>query len=386
MQYNEKPVETKTCKHCDSEFEITDKYLEFYEKVSPIFPLKETGLFRRPVSNNELIKDLWNWKIKYLIPSPTLCPNCRNQRRLSWRNEWNLYKRKCDKTWKEIISMFPPNNWLVVYDKDIINNDNFDALLFWQELEIEKSFFDQFKSLLQITPLPNLTNTFESENSEYQIYSWKMKNCYMLFACWTCEYSMYSSRQIRTNYVLDCLDWTDLERCYQLINSENCYSCYYLINWNGCKNCYFSYDLENCNDCILCYNLSWKKYCINNKQYSKEEYLRKIGNIKKENISLWWKFIDEMMRKSINKNLMMINCENSIWDNLKNCNNCVNCFHFENAKNCKYIENWWMWCFNSYDWRWIWANLDLWYEILDSWINSTKIWFLISSYGCNNWL
>jgi len=41
MLNNEKIVETKTCKHCISSFEITDKDLEFYDKVSPIFPLSQ---------------------------------------------------------------------------------------------------------------------------------------------------------------------------------------------------------------------------------------------------------------------------------------------------------------------------------------------------------
>jgi hypothetical protein len=30
-------IETKICKHCQTKFDITDKDLEFYEKVSPIF-------------------------------------------------------------------------------------------------------------------------------------------------------------------------------------------------------------------------------------------------------------------------------------------------------------------------------------------------------------
>jgi hypothetical protein len=33
----EKVVETKECKNCSIKFEITDKDLEFYEKVSPVF-------------------------------------------------------------------------------------------------------------------------------------------------------------------------------------------------------------------------------------------------------------------------------------------------------------------------------------------------------------
>ena len=34
---DEKVVKTKICKHCSASFDITDKDLEFYEKVSPSF-------------------------------------------------------------------------------------------------------------------------------------------------------------------------------------------------------------------------------------------------------------------------------------------------------------------------------------------------------------
>jgi hypothetical protein len=33
----EKTIEIKICKYCNSSFEITDKDLEFYDKISPIF-------------------------------------------------------------------------------------------------------------------------------------------------------------------------------------------------------------------------------------------------------------------------------------------------------------------------------------------------------------
>jgi hypothetical protein len=36
MISTEKVVQTKTCKHCHARFEITDKDIEFYEKISPI--------------------------------------------------------------------------------------------------------------------------------------------------------------------------------------------------------------------------------------------------------------------------------------------------------------------------------------------------------------
>jgi hypothetical protein len=44
MFQNEKIVETKICRHCSEKFNITNKDLEFYEKVSPVFPLSQPFL------------------------------------------------------------------------------------------------------------------------------------------------------------------------------------------------------------------------------------------------------------------------------------------------------------------------------------------------------
>jgi len=33
----EKIIQTKSCKKCSTNFEITDKDLEFYNKISPVF-------------------------------------------------------------------------------------------------------------------------------------------------------------------------------------------------------------------------------------------------------------------------------------------------------------------------------------------------------------
>jgi len=53
MSQTEKIVETKTCKHCGASFDITDKDLEFYEKVSPSFPSQE---FCRSELDSESLK------------------------------------------------------------------------------------------------------------------------------------------------------------------------------------------------------------------------------------------------------------------------------------------------------------------------------------------
>ena len=103
----EKIIETKKCRISGHEFAVTDKDLEFYEKVSPVFGGK-----------------------KYAIPSPTLCPDERLRRRMIFRNEITLYKRTCDLTGKSIISLYNPTYTGPVYDVSSWWGDSWNPLDF----------------------------------------------------------------------------------------------------------------------------------------------------------------------------------------------------------------------------------------------------------------
>ncbi len=92
---SEKIIESKQCKNCNLKFNITDIDLEFYNKISP---------------------EIWN--VKFSIPTPTYCPDCRMQRRLSCRNERNLYTRKCDATDATIISIYSPDKEYKIFNQD----------------------------------------------------------------------------------------------------------------------------------------------------------------------------------------------------------------------------------------------------------------------------
>lgn len=43
---------------------------------------------------------------KMEVPPPTFCPQCRYQRRLANRNEWNFYKRDCGLCGKGMVSLY----------------------------------------------------------------------------------------------------------------------------------------------------------------------------------------------------------------------------------------------------------------------------------------
>ncbi len=347
MFNDEKIIETKTCKHCDNKFKITNDYLEFYDKISPIF----------------------NWK-KYSIPSPKLCPDCRLQRRLSFRNERNLYKRKCDKTWNNIVSIYSPDKPYKVYEQNEYWSDNFNPLDYSKKFDFDKSFFTQFEELLNEVPRPNLYNT-NSQNCYFCNYVDKSKNCYMSFFIYEGNENLLYSYWWRLNK--DCIDISisnKMELSYNTLFCTACYKCMYLKDCYDCKECLFSNKLTSCSNCILCTNLVNKSYCINNKQYEKSEYLEIIKKLDlwshkviKQNLDL----LKEIQSNSICKNLNINLSENCLWDNLTYCKNVKMTFKWHNLENVAFCNACWdstniydiysaWYVKNSYYWNAIWNS------------------------------
>jgi hypothetical protein len=88
------------------------------------------------------------------------------QRRLSFRNERNLYKRKCDLTGKDIISIYSPDKSYKVYNQKDWWSDNWDAMDYGMEFDFDKSFSQQFHILMQSVPQLTLM-VVNNENSDY---------------------------------------------------------------------------------------------------------------------------------------------------------------------------------------------------------------------------
>jgi len=166
----EKTIQTKTCKKCSAKYEITNKDLEFYDKISPKF-------------NGE----------KFSIPTPILCPDCRAQRRSTWRNERNLYRRKCSATWESIISVYSEDKNYKIYLQDFWWSDKWNALDYWIDFDFNKTFFEEFNNLQSIVPRLSIINDnwLNSINCEYCYNFSYWKNKYLVTTAWHAEYSMY---------------------------------------------------------------------------------------------------------------------------------------------------------------------------------------------------
>ena len=321
----------KSCTHCRQEFEITQDDLAFYEKVSPVFAGKRYG-----------------------IPPPKLCFDCRQQRRLSWRNEKRLYHRKCDLTGKQILSIYSQDKPYTVYEHHQWNTDVWDPLTYGREFDFSKPFFEQFDALHRACPLRSFNLQLESENSDYTNLANSNRNCYLIFAASNNEDCYYSTYIQRNKNVVDCFFVFDSELCYECID---CYGCYNLQYSQFCQNCSDSlllFDCKGCSNCFACAALVNKQYHILNQPYSKEEYEKIVQEVRGSRMRLEEVRRDfEALKLTVpHKEYAGISNDNVSGDHLsfsKNTHHSFDCTYLEDCKYCTWFhrsKN----CFDCYAW------------------------------------
>lgn len=84
------------------------------------------------------------------ISPPTLCPEARARRRLAWRNERTLYRRVCDATSKNIVSIFDKGSSFPVYSQEFWWSDGWDSKQYGRPFDSTRPFFDQFYELFSV--------------------------------------------------------------------------------------------------------------------------------------------------------------------------------------------------------------------------------------------
>jgi len=321
----EKIIETKKCLLSGADFIITDKDWEFYDKISPVFGGK-----------------------KYSIPGPTLCPDERQKRRLSFRNERKLYKRKCDKTGIETVGMYAPESPLTIYDQRVWWSDDWSPFEYGRQFDFWRWFFEQFGELMRQVPLPASLGK-NLENSDFTLHSGNMKNCYLVISTMFGENLLYGYQGNGSKNCLDFYHSNDSEYCYQVVDTHSSYNCQFCKDLMSCRDCQFCYDCKNCTQCLFCSNLRGKEYCINNKQLSPEEYQKE-----KARISLQWhlpllqKRFLEMALQVPHQAIQGVKNENCIGDYLNECGDCFYCFNYSKWERLRYISTG-RWSKDGYD-------------------------------------
>jgi len=290
----------KQCRRCRNEFKLEQNDLGFYEKIK--------------------------------VPPPTLCPDCRLTRRMSWRNDLTFYNRACDLCGKKIISLYHPDKPLTVYCNSCWWSDKWEPRDFGRDIDFSRPFFQQFRELQNEVPLPALFNDdgVGSVNSEYTENVTFAKNCYMVAMSWYSEDVMYSYGVggPETRYVLDGLGvFPHCQIIYDSIFVEHCYNsrnCYYS---SALTDCSFCYDCKGCSNSFMCSNLRQQKYCYKNKQYSREEYEKIIESYKLDTYSGNQRAKEEFFQ--------FLSTEPRRFAHIVNCTNCTGngIFDSRNSRN-----------------------------------------------------
>jgi hypothetical protein len=78
---------------------------------------------------------------------------------------------------------------------------------------------------------------------------------------------------------MDCCVAIDSKECYECTDIHDCYNVKFSNNCTGCADSYFLENCIGCTNCFGCVNLVNKKHCFENKQYTPEEYMKKIKEI-----------------------------------------------------------------------------------------------------------
>ncbi|MFA5273575.1 MAG: hypothetical protein WC353_05435 [Candidatus Peribacter sp.] len=240
----------QVCKQCKAAYEVTENDLAFYDKVSPVFHGK-----------------------KEPIPPPTLCPDCRQQRRLGWRNERRLHRAVCGSCTKAMLSMYAPRNDIVQYCQECYFGDGWDALSQGRKIAPEESFFSQFSSLFIAVPKLHLY-VKSSENCEYTNIALENKDCYLLVGSGFSRDCYYGTHIFYCENCVDALFTERCEQCYEVTDCEKCTRCVHCLQSQQCHDSAFLFDCRDCDSCIKCWNLRNKKYCIENIPVSPEEFKR----------------------------------------------------------------------------------------------------------------
>ena len=337
--------EKRICQNCQKDFIIEPEDFNFYEKIK--------------------------------VPPPTWCVECRLQRRLAYRESRSLYKNNCKKCGIEIVSIFDASSSIQTYCSKCWWGDGWDPFSYGKDYDFSKPFFQQFYELQQIIPREGAGQK-NSENCKYSNGDVRCKNCLLTFDCvesincYNCQVAAYSKDSIDIDSAMN------VDHSYDVFTSNNIYNVKFSFYSHECLDSAFLYNCLGCSNCFGCVNLRNKKYCIWNKEYSKEEYQKEIKNWdlgSYKNIEKARKKFLELYYKTPRRFALIKNSENVTGEDIVNSKNCQTCFFTRmGIENCKYVFACGLLLKDSYDATFGGDRSELFYETSGG-MESSKILF-----------
>lgn len=177
------------------------------------------------------------------------------------------------------------------------------------------------------------------ENSPYVSYSGNLKNCHMLSGSEFDEDCYYGFWLYDSNTSVDCDYCQKCELCYDCLDCIECYNVNHSQDCTNCTDCEYCYDCIGCQNCFGCIGLRRQKYCIGNKQYTKEEYEKKIAELKKGSSEKLWEMLEQVKLAYPHYYVHELNNDGFSGDYVYNCKNVHECFDVKELEDCLYCNN-----------------------------------------------
>lgn len=295
----------KNCTQCNIGFQVSESDKAFYKKID--------------------------------VLEPGMCPDCRMQRRMMFRNFFNLYYRKCDLTGKKIISMYDDVPF-PVYEMHEWWSDKWSGLDYGQDVDFNRSIFEQLKVLHKTVPRMSIANFF-CENTEYCNFSFESHNCYLVFGNVGNEDCCYGHIVWQSKNCFDCLYTYASEFCYECTDCFQCHTLFFSVDCDNCSDSRFLKNCVGCKHCFGCVGLKNKEFHIFNKSHTKDEYEAKMKEFNSGNIQIIKiakERVENLIKEEIVKYFHGYNCEDSSGDYLYNCKNVFKSFDLKNCEDCSY--------------------------------------------------
>lgn len=292
-------METRKCQNCKNDFTIEPEDFVFYEKMK--------------------------------VPAPTWCSECQFVRRTAFRNQNTLHRRTSNSPndkGEKVISIYSEDRDVTVYSREYWWGDAWDPYSFGRDIDFSRPFFEQMKELIREVPWPSLIN-WNAVHSDYCNSTTDNKNCYLVFGGdfnEDCSYATFNFHS-KDSQDLYLVEKNDL--CYECTDTDSCYKVRFAQYSKSCSDCQFVYDCVNCTECVGCVNLRNKSHCIFNEQYTKEEYEKRLKELKldtRDGILEMRKKFQDFKLKYPHKYAHILRSVNCTGDNITNAKNCVNCF------------------------------------------------------------
>ena len=191
----------------------------------------------------------------------TECLFCCNQTGSSymiWNQQWSKeeYKTKKDELMQQMKK-----------------RDTFEKLV---------TLYDEFLQEKLVEPAVNIQNC-EGVTGDNMYYGQRCVNSYMWIGNKECVNTILTGNDDKDSMVRLVNSIESGQHCENVVwccsFGQQIYNLFFVVWCTTSSNCWYGFDLEQCEECMFCIWLQNKKYCILNKQYTKEEYMQKKQDI-----------------------------------------------------------------------------------------------------------